>query len=91
MNRLDAELLADEFEAKSIDKTVISRIKELADMLDKSYGVYRKATDMGGFIFFFEDIQSYQSSNEKIFSFYHLDKNLIRRREKFDNKKGETT
>lgn len=76
MNELDVDILAEELEEKGTDKAVISRIKELVTILDRNYGQYRGNADMGGYILFFEDIQTYQNCFERIMSFYHLDRDL---------------
>lgn len=76
LNRLDAEILAEELEEKGTDKAVISRLKELVMILDRNYGLYRGTADMGGYILFFEDIQTYRNYFERIVDFYHIDKTL---------------
>lgn len=76
LNRLDAEILAEELEEKGTDKAVISRLKELVMILDRNYGLYRGTADMGGYILFFEDIQTYRNYFERIVDFYHIDKKL---------------
>ncbi len=76
MNEIDADILAEELEEKGADKAVISRLKELATILDRNYGQYRGNADMGGYILFFEDIGTYQKYFERIIGFYHVDRDL---------------
>lgn len=76
MNSLDADILAEELKAKGMDKAVISRVKQLITILDRNYGQYRGNADMGGYILFFENIQTYRNYFEKVIDFYHLDKNM---------------
>lgn len=51
-------------------------MEELIAVLDGAYGSCRGAFDMGGYILFFGDIQTYENHISKIMEFYHLDKDL---------------
>lgn len=77
MNRLDVEILQEAFQAENIDNAVISRIKEVVSVLDKEYGECRNSSDMGGYILFFGDTQTYDKFFSEIIEFYHLDKDLF--------------
>lgn len=76
MNRLDAEIFAEELEKQGIEQIVVSRMKEVVATLDDAYGMYRSFKSMGGYILFFKDEVSYKKTFEQIMSFYNLDKEL---------------
>ena len=72
-NKLDMEIIKDFLESEQTDQNVVRRMEELTDILDGAYG---GAFDMGGYILFFGDIQTYGNHIAKIMAFYHLDGNL---------------
>ena len=74
--QLDAELLAEEFISEEHKNPVMKRIKELIETLDLAYGAERKSHDMGGYILYFPDVQTYQKSIGKIEEFHHISQDL---------------
>ena len=75
-NKLDMEIIKDFLESEQTNQNVVRRMEELTDILDGAYGGSRGAFDMGGYILFFGDIQTYGNHIAKIMAFYHLDGNL---------------
>ena len=88
MNELDAEMLGEELRTANIDGDVIDRIRELTVILDGEYGSCRGSSDMGGYILFFRDMETYEQSFQKIISFYHLDKGLFEYSDRISHKQG---
>lgn len=80
-NRLDARLLLKEMKAKRKNIFVGERILELAGILDEAYGEERKSKDMGGYILYFPDTQTYKDNVEEIWKFYNIQPNLYEYRE----------
>lgn len=60
------------------DKNVFvgDRILELAGVLDDAYGGNRKAHDMGGYILYFPDAQTYEDTVVDIWEFYNIEPTL---------------
>lgn len=77
MNRLDAELFAEDLQKGNIDSIVAERIMELAGILDDRYGVCRGSADMGGYLLFFHTSTDYERCLPHILAFYHLDGELF--------------
>lgn len=75
-NKLDMEIIRDFLESEQTDQKVVRRMEELTDILDGAYGGSRGAFDMGGYILFFGDMQTYENHISKLMEFYHLDKDL---------------
>ena len=75
-NKLDMEIIKDFLESEQTDQNVLRRMEELTDILDGAYGGSRGAFDMGGYILFFGDIQTYEKHISKIMECYHLDRDL---------------
>lgn len=84
-NRLDMEIIRDFLETEQTEPTVVSRMDELISILDGAYGGCRGASDMGGYILFFTDLQTYEKYISKIMEFYHLDKELFEYSEQIGN------
>lgn len=73
-NTIDAQILAENF---SEEKQVIgNRIKEIADMLDGSYGSERKSSSYGGYILYFPTESLYNAYADRVLDFYNLDKDM---------------
>ena len=75
-NKLDMEIIKDFLESEQTNQNVVRRMEELTDILDGAYDGSRGAFDMGGYILFFGDIQTYENHISKIMEFYRLDKDL---------------
>lgn len=75
-NRLDAGFLLEEMRKQGKDAFVGERIAELADVLDDAYGAVRKAHDMGGYILYFPNAQTYEDTIVDIWEFYHIEPTL---------------
>lgn len=75
-NKLDMEIIKSFLESEQTDQNVVRRMEELTDILDGAYGGSRGAFDMGGYILFFGDRQTYEDHIAKIMEFYHLDRDL---------------
>ena len=75
-NQLDAEMLAEEFEPKETGSLVMKRIVEIVETPDSAYGVERKSHDMGGYILYFPDVQTYQKSIGKIEEFHQIRRDI---------------
>ena len=75
-NRLDAKFLLEEMRAQGNHVFVGERILELAGVLDDSYGADRKACDMGGYILYFPDAQTYEDTVVDIWEFYNIEPTL---------------
>lgn len=75
-NRLDAGFLLEEMRKQGKDAFVGERIAELAGVLDDAYGAVRKAHDMGGYILYFPDAQTYEDTIVDIWEFYHIEPTL---------------
>lgn len=71
-NQLDAEMLAEEFDPKATGSPVMKRIMEIVETLDFAYGAERKSHDMGGYILYFPDVQTYRKSIGKIEEFHKI-------------------
>ncbi len=70
---LDAKILTDEIMAADSGMSVIAdRIKEKVSILDNSYGTYRKSVDMGGYVLYFPNQQTYRENISEILKFYHI-------------------
>ncbi len=72
-NRLDAGFLLEEMRIQGKDAFVGERIVELAGVLDDAYGAGRKANDMGGYILYFPDAQTYEDTVVDVWEFYHIE------------------
>ena len=73
-NTIDAQIFAENF---SEEKQVIgNRIKEIADILDGSYGSKRKSSYYGGYVLYFPTQALYNAYTDKILDFYNLDKTM---------------
>lgn len=75
-NRLDAKFLLAEMRVQGRDVFVGDRILELAGILDDAYGKNRKAHDMGGYILYFPDSQTYEDTVVDIWEFYNIEPTL---------------
>lgn len=75
-NKLDMEIISGFLESEQIDRKVVSRLEELISVLDEAYGACRGAFEMGGYILFFGDIQTYKNHISRLMEFYQLDKDL---------------
>lgn len=72
-NRLDAKFLLEEMRAQGKNVFVGDRILELAGVLDDAYGAERKAHDMGGYILYFPDAQTYEDTVVDVWEFYNIE------------------
>lgn len=72
-NRLDAKFLLEEMRAQGKNVFVGDRILELAGVLDDAYGAERKAHDMGGYILYFPDAQTYEDMVVDVWEFYNIE------------------
>lgn len=75
-NRLDAKFLLADMRAQGKNVFVGDRILELAGVLDDAYGRNRKAHDMGGYILYFPDAQTYEDTVVDIWEFYNIEPTL---------------
>ncbi len=75
-NRLDAKFLLADMREQGKDVFVGDRILELAGVLDDAYGGNRKAHDMGGYILYFPDAQTYENTVVDIWEFYNIEPTL---------------
>lgn len=75
MNRLDVDIWEKEVQG-IVDDDVINRIREQINILDEAYGSNRSFKDMGGYVLFFNDKDTYEKSIDKIMDFYRLDRDL---------------
>lgn len=75
-NRLDAKFLLADMREQGKDVFVGDRILELAGVLDDAYGGNRKAHDMGGYILYFPDAQTYEDTVVDIWEFYNIEPTL---------------
>lgn len=75
-NRLDAKFLLADMRAQGKNVFVGDRILELAGVLDDAYGGNRKAHDMGGYILYFPDAQTYEDTVVDIWEFYNIEPTL---------------
>lgn len=75
-NRLDAKFLLADMRAQDKNVFVGDRILELAGVLDDAYGGNRKAHDMGGYILYFPDTQTYEDTVVDIWEFYNIEPTL---------------
>lgn len=75
-NRLDAKFLLADMRAQNKNVFVGDRILELAGVLDDAYGGNRKAYDMGGYILYFPDAQTYEDTIVDIWEFYNIEPSL---------------
>lgn len=75
-NKLDAKFLLAEMRAQGKNVFVGDRILELAGVLDDAYGENRKAHDMGGYILYFPDVQTYEDTVVDIWEFYNIEPTL---------------
>lgn len=75
-NRLDAKFLLADMRAQDKNVFVGDRILELAGVLDDAYGGNRKAHDMGGYILYFPDAQTYENTVVDIWEFYNIEPTL---------------
>ena len=75
MNKLDIDILESELQGEVNDE-VLNRIREQIDIMDNAYGTLRGTKDMGGYILFFRDKESYENSVDNIMDFYHLEKDV---------------
>lgn len=89
-NKLDMEIIKDFLESEQTNQNVVRRMEELTDILDGAYGGSRGAFDMGGYILFFGDIQTYGNHIAKIMAFYHLDGNLAEYSNTIEGTAGST-
>lgn len=72
-NRLDAKFLLEDMRESEKDVLIAGRIMELAGMIDDAYGAGRKAHDMGGYILYFPDTETYERTIVDIWEFYHIE------------------
>lgn len=72
-NRLDAKFLLEDMRETGENVFVADRIMELVGILDDAYGAGRKAHDMGGYILFFPDADTYERTAVDIWEFYNLE------------------
>lgn len=72
-NRLDAKFLLEEMRSQEKNVFVGDRILELAGILDDAYGAQRKVYDMGGYILYFPDTQTYEDTIVDIWEFYNIE------------------
>lgn len=72
-NRLDAKFLLEDMRKSEKDVLIAGRIMELAGMIDDAYGAGRKAHDMGGYILYFPDTETYERTIVDIWEFYHIE------------------
>lgn len=70
---LDAKVLTGEMMAADNGMSAVAeRIKKAVSVLDGSYGAYRKSVDMGGYVLYFPNQQTYREHISDILEFYHL-------------------
>ena len=70
---LDAKALTDEIMASDSGMAVVAdRIKETVSILERSYGAYRRSVDMGGYVLYFPNQQTYRENLSNILEFYHI-------------------
>ena len=69
---MDIDLLEKDLIAAQVDSIVIERMREIVSTLDDAYGSNRSAKDMGGYIFFFGDEETYENSFSHLLTFYNL-------------------
>lgn len=72
-NRLDAKFLLDDMRESGKNVFVADRIMELAGIIDDAYGAGRKAYDMGGYVLFFPDVDTYEKTIVDIWEFYNIE------------------
>lgn len=72
-NRLDAKFLLDDMRESGKNVSVADRIMELAGIIDDAYGAGRKAYDMGGYVMFFPDVDTYEKTIVDIWEFYNIE------------------
>ena len=72
-NRLDAKILLEEMRMQGKNVFVGDRILELVGVLDDTYGAKRGAYDMGGYILYFPDAQTYENTAVDIWDFYNIE------------------
>ncbi len=72
-NRLDAKFLLEDMRETGENVFVADRIMELVGILDDAYGAGRRARDMGGYILFFPDVDTYEKTIVDIWEFYHIE------------------
>ena len=72
-NRLDAKILLEEMRTQGKNVFVGDRILELAGVLDDAYGAKRGAYDMGGYILYFPDAQTYENTVVDVWNFYNIE------------------
>ena len=89
-NKLDMEIIKDFLESAQTNQNVVRRMEELTDILDGAYDGSRGAFDMGGYILFFGDIQTYENHISKIMEFYRLDKDLAEYSNTIEGTAGST-
>ena len=89
-NKLDMEIIKDFLESEQTNQNVVRRMEELTDILDGAYDGSRGAFDMGGYILFFGDIQTYENHISKIMEFYRLDKDLAEYSNTIEGTDGST-
>ena len=77
-NKLDMEIIKDFLESEQTNQNVVRRMEELTDI------------DMGGYILFFGDIQTYENHISKIMEFYRLDKDLAEYSNTIEGTAGST-
>lgn len=72
-NKLDAKFIMKKIYLEGENFDVANRIVELIEILDGAYGENRKAFDMGGYILFFPDHNTYEKTIVDIWEFYHIE------------------
>lgn len=75
LNKLDVGIWEKEVQG-IVEDDVINRIKEQINTLDEAYGSDRGPKNMGGYVLFFKDKESYENTVDEIMEFYKLDKDL---------------
>ena len=89
-NRRDAKVLLNEMITQEKNMEVGERILELVGVLDDAYGTGRTSKDMGGYILYFPDIESYENSIEDIEEFYNIEPEMYEYMERVGENKSES-
>ena len=89
-NRLDAKVLFAEMRTQGKNVFVGERILELVGVLDDAYGARRNSKDMGGYVLYFPDVETYENSIEDISEFYNIEPELYEYIEEIEERKSES-
>lgn len=72
LNKLDVNMLKEEADKNNVPRSVLERVEELVAILDSEYGTQRTYKDMGGYILFMSDIETYQKAYSQIITHYQI-------------------